>query len=165
MESDCTQSDLELSVFMLCIRHLVKNRLTCSEKAPPVSNYDTRRLQSFQQLHNNNLLVCGVRLLSGSLHVIISIFQLHCVVRRSSLTDLSGKQMMLKYNVVLYTVDTVTSQPCPCVHFPLWDKDIFQTQVIRHSRELSLRREVEGSDKDECPTNAISSSFCVSSGT
>lgn len=54
-------------------------------------------------------------------------------------------------------------------HFPLCDKDIFQTEVIQtviyHLRELSLRTEVEGSDKDECPTNAISNCSCVSSGT
>lgn len=83
--------------------------------------------------------------------------------------DLSGKQMMLRNNVVLYTVLTLTQQPRPRVHFPLCDKDIFQTEVIQtviyHLRELSLRTEVEGSDKDECPTNAISNSSCVSSGT
>ncbi len=86
-------------------------------------------------------------------------------MRPGSHTDLSGKQMMLKNNVVLYTVLTLTQRH----HFPLCDKDIFQTEVIQtviyHLRELSLRREVEGSDKDECPTNAISNSYCVSSGT
>lgn len=77
--------------------------------------------------------------------------------------------MMFKNNIVLYTVLTPTKQTCSCVYFPLCDKDIFQTEVIQtviyHSRELSLRTEVEESDKDECPTNAISNSSSVSSGT
>lgn len=95
--------------------------------------------------------------------------QYHCVVRLYSHTDLYGKQMMLKNNVVLYTVLILTQLLLSCVHFPLCDKDIFQTEVIQtviyHLREFSLRTEVEGSVKDECPTHAISNRSCVSSGT
>lgn len=70
--------------------------------------------------------------------------------------------MMLKDNVVLCTVLTLTWQH----HFPLFDKDIFHAEVIQtviyHLRELSLRTEVKGSNKDKCPTKChIQQLLCV----
>lgn len=69
----------------------------------------------------------------------------------------------------VYCSHTDISGITPCVHFPFCDKDIFQTEenqtVIRHLREQSFRAEVEGSHKDECPTNATSNCSRISNGT
>lgn len=120
----------------------------------------------------NCLRVCRVTLLRGSLHVMA---ENKCLVTEENPVTLrcvpllsrwpSGETTTLKDGVVLCTVLTLAEQH----HSPLFDGDIFHTEVIRrvipHLREPFWRGEVEESNKDKCPTNAKPSSSWVSSGT
>lgn len=139
------------------------------------------RWQCFWQLHNNRLCVCRGTPLSPSLHVIAENKCLvieHDPVTRSCAPPLPHWPFCENWWGLRTTLCCVV--PCcpfehwhgsrgSCVHLPLCDKDIFQTEVVQtvvcHFRELSLRTEVEGSVKDECLTNGTSNSSCVSSGT